>query len=262
MAQPSGKGICLPAHDAAILAEVRAGSYSCTWLPLELSRGITIEVMADALMVHAYRPSTTPACAQLIADELGACLLTPWLADLLWCRADVRIAPQTQPVRLDGHGHAMPEPHRCPGCDALDHGPWELCQACGEREHSLAIDEAIADELHGAPLAEAMVIGNTGKPWVLSKSCFAKPGMIGQPYGWHVRAGHSHAVTPGLSVVQPCRHGGLPAPHGALQLDYSEPVRLWRWPWGDVRELVCGSRHKLVSHEGPLPDWRLPGVPQ
>ena len=260
----------LPPHDQTIVDAIAAGRYYVQWVPLDLGEGVAIEVMADALMVacpgssdpHGYRPSTTPVAAQLIADLLGACLLTPKLSDLIWLKADLRIPPQTQSVRLDAHGHALPEPHKCPSCDALDHGPWELCQACGEREHSVLVDEAIVNALGRKDMPETMLVADTGKPWCLCKSCFAQPGMIGSPYGWHVASGGCAAVTPGLRVIQPCRGAGQPAPHNYAMIDYAEFIRMWRWPGYEPGELLCGAKAHLVSHEGPLPIARLPGVTQ
>lgn len=255
-----------------VLDAVRAGLAQFGWVPLDLSDGCTIEVTADAVKVECVRHSTTPVEAQQVADELGACLLTPLLADLLWLRADVRLHPHPQPVAQG--------PWTCPDCLVKHAGPWARCQPCGEIEHSRAIDEELAGRVG--------LVANVGKPWILSQSCFVvrcskcghqesslegrcgkcgwatkSLGMIGQPYGWYTHAGGVMAAsTRTLSVIQGCRPAGRGAPHDGKQLDYAEPVKLWRWPGHDPAELVCHpDRWILVSHEGPLPAARLPGVP-
>lgn len=237
-------------HDQVILEQIRAGFCELDWAPLWLTDDITIEITAKALRVDGCYPSTTPVGAQLIADELGACLWTPALADLVWQIADVRLAPHTQPVRLDAQGQALPEPHHCPDCGRLDRGPWALCQACGEREHSRCVDDELGTR--GDP---GKIVANIGKPWVICQSVFRRPGRVGQPYGWHLQSGGCKAVTPGLHVIQPVYQV---AGHDGQQLDYAEPWRGWRWPGHEPAELLCGPQWKHICHDGPLPAARLP----
>lgn len=239
----------LPAHDAAILGAVRAGAYSLDWVPVDLGP-LTVEVTADALrLTDGLRPSTTPIAAQLIADVLGAALLTPRLSDLLWQRADVRLSPHTQPIVGGGW-------RRCPDCTQQHRGPWARCQPCGEREHSRAIDRELV--LHRA-LDRIVLVGGIGKPWTIARSCWARPGRMGHPYGWYVAAGGVAAVTRGLHVIQGC---GPVAPHDGWQLDYAESWRGWRPVALTLAELWARPELlELVAHDAP-PHWRLPGVPQ
>lgn len=247
-------------HDQTIIDAVRAGAYRVEWHAIDLAPDVRIEVVADALVVdwaardiNMLRPSTTPVAAQQIADLLGACLLTPLLADKVWRFSRLRLRPQTQPI--------VPGPWVCPDCGASHSGPWARCQPCGEREHSRAIDAEIALTLKLiGPSNTTELVGNTGKPWALSKSCWAQPGQIGAPYGWFSAGARGVSVT-GLPLIQSCRPAGLPAPHSGDQLDYAEPLRLWRGVTHTAHDLLTGPLHALVSHEGALPDSRLPGVP-
>lgn len=249
----------LPQHDLDILAAVRAGRYDpISWRRIVLGADVEIDVMADALRVDGVCLSTTPIAAQLIADELGGTLLTPLLADLIWERADVRLHPKTQRLRT----HAAP----CPDCGCSHPGPWARCQPCGELERSRAEDEELA-------AAGDILVAGRGKPWVLRRCMWAHPELIGQPYGWHVSPGECvgeqgcyswrgvpvvPGVTKGAWVIQGL---GAAVPHNGAQLDYAEPVRLWRGASAPDAELLRGSETaRYVSHEGPLPDSRLPGV--
>lgn len=259
-----------------LAAAIRSGSAAYDWHQLELG-GITVEVLAQPLIVDGVRPSCTPVEAQQAVDALGelggepCALLTPKLADIIWHRADLRVLPRTQPA-LGWRRHP------CPRCGAQAIGPWELCSWCGAAERSRAEDAAMpgyADlrRLLGRP----PLVGGLGKPWALCASVFRRPHLIGQPYGWHVpdeivrvssRTGrHEWAGVPvhrsatgAAWVIQPVSSG--PAPHLGDQDDYAEPLRAWRAPGvGVERALREPELAQLVSHEGPLPGHRLPGVP-
>ena len=244
-----------------LLDALRAGA-TVEWVPLRLEDGSTIEVMSEPLRAAdgvAY--SCTPVEAQQCADLLDAVLLTPKIADLMWLVADVRLTPHTQPT-----GHSS---HVCPGCGQHDPGPWELCWRCGSTERTDSEDRERVDKLRKlGPLNRSALVAAWGKPWALSKGCFTVPGFIGQPYGYFVDAGEvvgGHwrgipvwpSVTGMAHVIQPC--SSVHAPHGATQLDFAEPVVLWRSE--RALELLTGPDHQLISHEGVLAGMRLPGVP-
>ena len=174
------------------------------WQPLDLGP-LVVEVLNTPLDDGL---SCTPISAQQRADREGAALLTPKLADLWWLAADVRIAPQTQPV---GFGH-----HTCPGCGKADSGPWALCSTCGARHRYELECKDRDDKLRAlGPMNRDARVAGWGKPWALTEGCFARTWpeghepppaerrRIGQPYGWHVATGGEPAVTPGLRVVQP-----------------------------------------------------------
>lgn len=244
----------VPAHDRDVLAVVRAGRYRLDWIPIDCD-GLYVEVTADALRLDdGLRPSTTPLAAQLIADELGAALLTPLLADHVYLAADARLTPHPQPI--------VPGPWRCPDCGRDHSGPWARCQPCGEREHSRAIDAEIAGlEAAGRLPGRTPLLGTVGKPWALARSCFARPGRIGQPYGWYSPRAKSAAVTRGLRLIQPCRAPAEAAPHDGAHIDYAEPWRGWR-PVGRSFAALWADPIMLrkISNDGP-PGWRLPGGP-
>lgn len=262
------------AHETRILGAVLAGESAYSWHSLELD-GLTIEVLAQPLVVDGVRPSMTPVAAQLVVDALGelggepCALLTPALADLIWQRADHRITPQVQQTGWRGHG--------CPTCAAYTPGPWRLCAVCGGAERSRAEDAALGDVTTlERMLGRPPLLAGIGKPWALSQSVFRRHRMIGQPYGWFVhdsdvtvnpRSGRHEwggipvwrSASGGAWVVQPV---GAVAPHDGLQFDYAEPLMAWRAPGvGVERVLSTPELSRLVGHEGPLPSHRLPSVP-
>ena len=213
------------------------------WQPLDLGP-LVVEVLNTPLDDGL---SCTPISAQQRADREGAALLTPKLADLWWLAADVRIAPQTQPV---GFGH-----HTCPGCGKADSGPWALCSTCGARHRYELECKDRDDKLRAlGPMNRDARVAGWGKPWALAASCFRVAGRVGQPYGWHCAHGGFAGVTSGVRVLQPC--SPTVAPHDGHQLDYAEPWRGWR-PVGRTFAEVWRDHLAVICHDHP-PTWRLP----
>lgn len=92
------------ARERAILRAVRAGDYVLRWSPVTLrlgTRTLQIEVSSDVLRIgdaeDSVRVATTCRTAQLVADEVGAVLLTPAIVDAIWQQADHRVPVMTQP---------------------------------------------------------------------------------------------------------------------------------------------------------------------
>jgi hypothetical protein len=230
---PNGPGA---ERDQRVIDAVRSGNYEHEWCPIVLSDGggqtLTVEVSCDALKVDGVRMNVSAHLQQQVADLIGAVLLTPKLADAIWSKTTGRIAPSPQSITASTRGMV---------------------------EHSARVDALAAGK--SRPLADP------GKDWVLVRSIFtasAKAKRKAANYGWHQASGASAAVTPGLRVIQ-----GVGTVHDDLHQDYSQIARFARVAARagerpvDLRDVYTGKEGSLVdlvSHEGPLPDWRQPGV--
>ena len=275
-------------HDQWIVDEIEAGRYALDWHRLDLGP-FAIELTCDALVLTGpgIRPSPTPAGAQRIADAIGriegrpCALPTPLISQWRWIKADARLHPHTQAEHKPGGTHL------CPDCGKPTDSFWNRCQPCGERAHSAAIDAEIAalSVLGRLPTDRPALFACIGKPWHITAGILAHPELPGQPFGWGVpeaelKVGHNGKLTwsgipvslmdfgPGpwgeryAHLLQGYRGKGEEAPHAGVQSDYGEPLVLVR---GVDRHIATIYRSptlsRLVSHEGPLNDWRLPGVP-
>jgi hypothetical protein len=224
------------------LAAVRAGQHApLEWAPLVLSPLITIEVTCDALMVDGIRRATTPQTAQHLCDELGCALWTPLISDRAWKAAEVRILPQTQPIKYQGA-------HACSDCGQRTDSPWERCLDCGERWHSAMVESAVSAALRSrqvAPLDRSPLVAPTGKQWVLDASMFAPGGPDCLLYGWQKSDG------------KPWQNLSSAHPLATAHVDYSMLWRAWR-PLTESGNVVDWSQ--ALAWLG-LPDRRIPGVP-
>ena len=207
------------------------------------------KVTSDALRVgdatDSFRPTVTHRTAQLIADDLGAFLLTPKLADEAHAQAKVVISPRPRlSWKNDG---TMSNTKRMV-------------------EQSASVDKMIA----GRP----GLVSSVGKDWV-NTNAFAARCKIGPKrdqcavnYGWHGKGLPYRAATPrGGALYQP-----VGFKHNLGHVDYSQIVRLVQ-PMVrlcDDEDGTCQEVHiqkiasdpvlaALLSHEGPL-TLRHPGV--
>lgn len=249
-----------------IYDEVRAGRFQHAWCPLTISDGVdTLElfVSCDALRMPVtttviedgvQRDVSDPATRvdvdaftqQEIADLLGAVLLTPLLVDRIY-RASPKLSPST----------------RTPGPQMASVHEMIL--------HSQAVDRKLLTAEAQAEPAEAprtQPIANVGKDWVLAQVIFSSSAVAANKsanYGW-LGAGTSRSVT-GLSLWQSvgtAHNAGLPESPG--HVDYSQTARYAHRfarlngapvDLGDVYTGRVGGT-RLVSHEGPLPSFRIP----
>lgn len=231
-----------PARDKWILDAVLAGESEAPLAEIEVSaNGHTgrFTVLADGLMLGGVRINVSAYLQQQIADALGAMLLTPRLADLVWQARSVDLPPM--PRQITSSTAAM-------------------------IEQSDKISAAIPPGSQG--------IKNTiGKHWCLVKSIFSDSAMAAHKaanYGWHFQGSNFQGIKgeptvslPGVRVIQ-----GVGTVHDYSHTDYSQICQLvMRACIIDGQEsdlanvLQDPELAPLVSHEGPLPGWRQPGVP-
>lgn len=172
-----------------------------------------VAVWVDALKIDGVRVGVSARTAQQVADLLGLSLTTPEVEDAVALFASVRIPAKT----------FSPSTH-------------DISSDETEREHSAAVDRAIAD----AGIPAGSVVSTVGKAWVLTAGYDKHPGKAAN-YGWHSPDARSKGVTGRAgNVWQP-----LAWAHNLDHHDYSQTLR-------------------LCLHDGTLPGsggiLRLPGV--
>jgi len=233
---PSGHG---PERERRILEEVKRGNYELDWCVLDLG-DLKVKVGCDALKINGVRVSASAVTQQLIADELGALLLTPRLYDSIW----LKTAPQN---RLD------PKPQPITSSTA------------GTINYSARIDAHIQQK------GSTGVLANVGKAWVITNKIFtpqARAARKAANYGWILPSqgfqglrGEASQSTPSLLVVQ-----DVGTAHSSDHSDYSQIIllaaraaRFGELPV-DLSAVYTGHApgNALVSHEGPLQDYRQP----
>lgn len=225
-------------RDGYVLEAVRLGYIRpITWVPIDLSRGghtCTVFVSDDVVAVgnadDFVRVAVRHPTAQLIADELGALLVTTRISDAAYQQADVVLPPRPQSS--------------------------DSKMAWVERmvQHHDAIEQVRA--------------GRTGLVRTLGKDFITTNLLLGRPdrcaiFGWHSPSGQSQSPG-GARVVQ---RATITA-HSVLFTDYSQWTQLVSRRCivdGADRDLEEVMRHPelsaLVSDEGPLKLTRHPAVP-
>ncbi len=221
------------AREAALLASVREGDFvPVVWSEIHVTEGAhraTLFVSADALKLgcdeDSFRLTVSATTAQQIADAFGTVLPTPKICDLIWSQATVRLTPCLQ----------TPDAHMSDTERML--------------RHSRAIDEKRA--------GRAGLVENVGKHWVLTNGLERTSGRAAN-YGWFDPSAMNGRLWQELGTA-----------HSATYVDYSQVVRLVRRDIivdGVVRDIEeIGQDPKLaslVSKEGALRVWRMPGVPK
>lgn len=229
-----------------ILQAVRDGNAEIKWCPLTLSDGentLVVQVSCDALKVDGVRVELNAATAQKVADALDALLLTPKLVDQIYALTapENRLTPKT-------------------------HWPNDSSTALNI-EMSARIDAGIASRSIDAtrPLA------NVGKDWTLVKAIFtpqaqakrkaANYGLLVETDPWGGINTERTVSLPGVFAIQ-----GVGTVHNDQHEDYSQTFRAVRreavlnGARVDLADIYTGRAPgtNLVSHEGPLPDWRQP----
>ncbi len=237
----------IEARESAILVRVQNGTADpIAWSAITSTiagHAATFYVMSDALKIDGVRPGMSARGAQLVADNLGAMLLTPKLLDLAYAQRAVTIPPEL-----------MYDDNR------MMTNAWFVRQ-------SAAVDAAIAAAGYSSGIVQTV-----GKPWMISNALEAHAGH-GENYGWHTPPGtgatykgaptYASVTLPGVRVLQ--QPGWT---HDfAFQADYAETCVLLRADCvvdgvarktGDV--LQDATLCALGSHEGPLRIIRQPGV--
>ena len=192
------------AREDAILAAVTNGAARVLWGTLTTSwtgrsgtaHTATLFVMRDALAVGTaddfVRASVRCDTAQRIADALGAQLLTPHVADMIFDQADVKSASHPQ-------------------------NAWVRDRTMSSTRRMIDYQNIVQGALEVAGAKASDLVANSGKHWVVTNRLW-EPGRAGKAanYGWY---------------SGPTSQGGLAQPvelgHGfALWVDYSQLVQL------------------------------------
>lgn len=245
----------LQARNEYILDKVKRGEFYVDWVPITSTIGgntATFFVTGDALKVDGVRVTVDAKTEQKIADALGANLLTPKLADLIFLQSDIRIAPISQQAWVQS-GTMATTPHMI--------------------EQSQAVDRAIEAAAGSLDAAKNKIVSTVGKHWVVTNELMrAKPGRA-QNYGWHmVGSGGEAAVTNSIDpkTGKPLRviQGPWMA-HDFMHTDYSQNVvlvankALLNGNTVDLETILKDPKlAALASHQGPLVSLRQPGVEQ
>lgn len=212
-----------------IVDSVRVGSYDpIDWVPVTVERNGhrgTFYVMADSLTLYGVRVCANAATTQKVADMLGASLLTPTMADMIYQAADVRLPVMSRPITNKT-------------VDMLD--------------QSRRIDRAIQAANVTSSDGSALLVANQGKNWVISPRLVESPddpychlrGASGQTsnlaipppknrscnYGWHKKGTEENTGTPALSIGD-VRYDVVQGPgicHDMCHDDYSQLICLMR----------------------------------
>lgn len=228
---PSQNG---PARDAWILAQIDAGDFEVPLQAIEVQAGGhvgVVHVFSDALKVGGVRINVSADLQQQIADRLGAILLTPRLADLVWQNRVVDLDPK--PMTITSSTAAM-------------------------IEQSNKIENAIPDSDKGQP------VNTVGKHWVLVKSIFsdsARAKRKAANYGWHFEGSNFQGIKgeptvslPGVRVIQ-----GVGTVHDFGHTDYclAPGTRVLKasLEWVPIEELVAGD--ELIGFDEHLRNPKL-----
>ncbi len=229
-----------------ILEAVRAGQGQLTWGELHVSdetNKLTIYASYQVLKIDGTRIAVMARTQQLIADHYEAVMPTARISDLVYKQAVYKLGPETQTP-----GSRMAYTSRF-----VLHSERIDKQLEEGNEPPLRGDDGLSVEAFCAP---------EGKDWVLCRRLWQKPGYAAN-YGWQAPGYPNPGVTPGVTVIQPLELG-----HFMTHVDYSQFCRLVKRKCVlngaevDIADILTDVRYAhLLSHEGPLPGVRHPGVP-
>jgi len=243
----------LAQRNAYILDKVSKGDFHVDWVPVKSSANghtATFWVTGDALKVDGVRVNADAITEQKIADAIGAMLLTPKLADLIFQQADIRLLPMPRPITSSSLAMA---------------------------DQSMKIDQAIISKVGSLDAARDKLVSTVGKHWVVTNELGKAGPSKAQNYGWHfvgVMAGvpNENAVS---GVTDPATGKAIKViqgpwmAHGPTHTDYSQNVVLVsktaevdgrRMTMADV--LSSPELAPLASHQGVVRTLRQPGVPE
>jgi hypothetical protein len=151
-------------------------------------------VFCDALKIAGVRVNASDRLQRRIAEMLGCSLLTPKLADLIWCQRAVTLKPH--PMKISSSTAAM-------------------------IQHSERIDHALAAHKGG-------LVCTVGKHWVIDHPRWTIPGRAIN-YGWHFEGSSFEGIKGELAATGVCRViQGRGRRHDPSHVDYSQTVVLVR----------------------------------
>ena len=241
-----------------IVDSVKQGNFSAEWRDITYQHDghvIDVSFMSDALIVPEFgRVNVTCKTQQRLADLFNASLLTPFLADILWQNANLKLRPETQTIS-----------------SSVEAG----------KVHSQRIDSQISK--HQNKDQKNRLVGNAGKHWCLTNQLKAGS-VICVNYGMFVFAQESrwdnslnHIAWRGIKVYKP-KHSNSqefyviqePATaHDITHVDYSQTCQLVsqfvkidgvEYRLSDV--LVHDQLGNCFTNTGPLKFSRHPMVPK
>lgn len=234
-------------REEAILGLVKAGTYEITWEKItaqhEAHRG-EFWVLAQPLRIGGLVVNVSARTNQLIADYLGALLMTPKLADLMWAQRVVTLPP-------------MPR------------GQKNMASTSEMIAHSEALDKALAAQ--GNP---GGIVGTMGKLWVIDNALLKL--KFAMNYGWHFvgksfqgikgEEAASRMVAPDGSIQRLIQGRGTR--HDMEHTDYSQVCYVVAQdctvdgqPMLLSEVLLDPELAPLASHQGVVTCLRQPGVP-
>ena len=190
-----------PERDAWILDAVKAGEAEGQWAEIKVEAGghtAIFTVLADGLKIGGVRINVSATLEQQIADVLGAVLLTPQLADLIWANRVWTAKPHT---------------------GAPDN---QMGSTARMIEHSQAIDADLAAQGYDG----TGIVQTVGKHWVLVNAIANRPDKAAN-YGWHF-LGSGSGYTPATSYTGPGVRvwQGVGTTHNPSHTDYSQICQL------------------------------------
>ncbi len=248
-----------PEREAAILAAVKAGGANTAWTtltsgPIEGYRA-TMLVMARTLRIGKKNPVRVEVdyvTHQRICEEFAASMLTPYLSDLIWKQAKLRI-PYLQKQTWVENGTMASTANMVTYSKELDAGD--------KNANRPPIPVNSGD----------MLISNEAKQWVVAKRLWVDNVSPEKSWDPDEQDTPEMAWSANYGFYQP---NGVPVQsvgkmHNMVHTDYSQEymavhniiVLEGPKPLGPVH-YVSLLRHpvlcKLVSNEGPLPDCKHP----
>lgn len=230
------------ARDSALLSLILSGHFDTPkWAPVHSStpgHTATFFIMTDALAINGVRINVSAILEQQIADSIGACLLTPKLADLLYAQRSVSVLPQIGEITSTTEGMIA---------------------------RSAEVDSAIA----ATTPHPSGIIQTVGKHWVVSNALLQYPGGTkGENYGWHFPgssiggSSFESSVSPPQRVIQ-----GQGWAHPPQHTDASQTCVLVAnhclidGKSTTVQAVLSDpALAPLASHEGVVTALRQPGV--
>lgn len=241
----------IPDREAYFLDRVRAGSYDVTWLPIASTHQghmARFWVSGDAMKVDGVRINVSAYAQQQIADLVGASLLTPKLADLLYMEADIILPPMPRPITSSTEAMV---------------------------DQSQKLDDAIMQAVGSLAAAQNRLVQTVGKHWVIDNDLLSHPGRA-ENYGWHFRGpsfGGLHGEATASLAKDPTSGAvlrliqGRGWAHDMYHADYSqncvlvlESCELDGQPSTLGAILTNADLAPLASHQGVMTVLRQPGV--
>jgi hypothetical protein len=209
----------------------------------EGSNELVITVGCDALKIgvpdDCVHVAVSATLQQRIADALYCVMPTAKISDLCWIHADNKLEA------------------------------WGQAQTASPTMDDTSAFVKMSGVLDGQIAGRPGLCAPSGKDWVLSKVLwYSYNAGRAANYGWQVSSGSSAGVTPGVRVIQMLVTSST-LPHYSSHTDYSQMCRLVKRECvlngekADLADILMDEELAyLVSHEGPLPGYRQPDVPE